>query len=231
MITEGPENYLRTIYELTHESGMEAATTSAIAEALGVRSASVTGMLKKLAVTNPPLIEYNPYRGATLTTAGLQASLRVVRQHRLLELFLTEALGFSWDEVHTEADRLEHHISHDFEERIAEALGHPVLDPHGAPIPAPDGEINNVPEIPLAELLPGAQVKISRVPDRDPLLLKKLWEINLRPGQEIEVVAHGADDELLIRLPSGEIHWLDAGAAEVILTSDRLYIREEEAVK
>ena len=217
-MAEGSENYLRAIYELTYEGGREAATTTALAEDLGVRAASVTGMLKKLASASPPLVHYHPYHGASLTPDGLKAALRVLRQHRLLELYLTEALGFSWDQVHSEADRLEHHISPDLGERIAAALGDPVLDPHGAPIPTADGRLAPVFEVPLTSLPQGFNGRVSRVPDRDPALLRRLQEFGLTPGAQIEVVAAGTEGEVLVRVPSGSLHWLDHCLAEVILT-------------
>ncbi|MDX1435996.1 MAG: metal-dependent transcriptional regulator [Anaerolineales bacterium] len=217
VISEGPENYLRAIYELTVEGGHETASTSDLAESLCVRAASVTGMLKKLAATKPRLIRYHPYQGASLTPDGLEAALRVVRQHRLLELYLTEALGFGWDQVHTEADRLEHHISDSLEERIADALGDPKQDPHGAPIPARDGQVTRVAEAPLRSLPEGAQARVTRVQDRDPELLRRLQKMGLVPGVELELVSFGPHGELLVRLPSGSLNWLDKAALDGIL--------------
>ena len=135
------EDYLRAIYQLSDQSEPVDArvTTSRLAERLDVRPASVTAMLQKLAAATPALVDYHKSHGARLTAEGERAALGVVRNHRLLELFLHEKLGFRWDEVHDEADRLEHAISETTADRIAEALGHPVRDPHGHAIP--DGDL------------------------------------------------------------------------------------------
>ena len=132
-LTQSTEDYLKAIYDLTLNG--ERATTNQIAEQLGVKPASVTGMLKRLAASEPPLLEYRKHQGAGLTEEGRRAALEIVRHHRLLELFLHETLGYSWDEVHVEADRLEHVLSEEMEERIARVLGDPMHDPHGEPIP------------------------------------------------------------------------------------------------
>src|SRR5262245_28979263 len=129
MLSESIQDYLKTIYELRHEN--ERATTNALAVRLGVAPASVTGMLKKLAEMK--LVAYEPYQGAALTPAGEKIALEVIRHHRLIELYLTEAMGYSWDKVHAEADRLEHAISEEFEDKISIMLGNPMVDPHGDP--------------------------------------------------------------------------------------------------
>jgi DtxR family Mn-dependent transcriptional regulator len=188
-------------------------------------------MLKKLASASPPLICYHPYRGASLTPTGLKAALRIVRQHRLLELYLTEALGFSWDQVHTEADRLEHHISLDLGERIAALLGDPVVDPHGAPIPTAEGRFTPIQETALSALPVGAGGKITRVPDRDPALLRQLELYGLFPGVRVEIVAAGSDGEVLVRVPSGSLHWLDSCHAEMIMTGRDREERVSESLK
>ena len=127
MHTESVQNYLKTIYELQHEQGRVA--TTLLADRLGVAPASVTGMIKKLAGMH--LVTHEPYQGVTLTEAGEKIALEVIRHHRLIELFLAEVLGMSWDRVHSEAEVLEHHISEELEELIAAKLGQPELDPHG----------------------------------------------------------------------------------------------------
>jgi len=178
------QDYLKTIYLLEARPG--GASTSAIAETLGVRPASVTGMLKKLATMR--LVRHTPYQGARLTPAGEKIALQVVRHHRLIELFLIEALGYSWDEVHAEADRLEHVISEDFEDRLAERLGHPAIDPHGDPIPAKDGSLAAAPHIRLDRLEPGAPARIARVDDHDPAKLRHAASLGLVPGARVELL-------------------------------------------
>jgi DtxR family Mn-dependent transcriptional regulator len=181
------EDYLRAIYELQVEQGHERVSTSALADVLDVTRASVSGMLKKLAAWDPKLLDYKRYHGVELTSAGKKIAAQVIRHHRLLELYLKEALGYSWDEVHAEAHRLEHVISEEFEERIAELLGHPQEDPHGAPIPDRDGNLPVREEIKLAELEVGKQAYISRISDKDPKLLRYLEQIGFIPHTRIEV--------------------------------------------
>src|SRR5512145_1385582 len=135
-ITQNIQDYLKAIYELEARDG--AASTTLLAGRLQIAPASVTGMLQRLAVSSPPLVIYRKHQGATLTSDGQRAALEVIRHHRLLETYLVRKLGFSWDNVHEEACRLEHVISEEFESRIAEALGHPQWDPHGEPIPTAD---------------------------------------------------------------------------------------------
>src|SRR3990172_755566 len=142
------QDYLKTIYLLEGRPG--GASTSGIAQALGVRPASVTGMLKKLAELK--LVRHVPYQGAHLMRRGERIALEIVRHHRLLEVFLVETLGYTWDEVHAEAARLEHAISEDFEDRLAARLGDPQIDPHGDPIPAKDGSLPAPPPTTLSTL-------------------------------------------------------------------------------
>ena len=143
-LSSAVEDYLKAIFELGE------AKTQALADALEVSPASVTGMLKKLSALG--LIEYERYRGVTLTPAGRKIALETLRHHRLIETYLAEALGYPWHEVHDEAERLEHHISEDFEDRIAEVLGNPTHDPHGDPIPGRDGSLPQSLGRPLTEL-------------------------------------------------------------------------------
>lgn len=187
MLTQADEDYLKTIYELSQERrGQQPVTTQAIAERLNVQPASVTNMIKKLAQLR--LLEHTPYRGVELTPAGCKAALEVIRHHRLMELYLSEFLGLSWDKVHEEAERLEHVLSEELEERIAEKLGHPTTDPHGDPIPTREGVIHEPPLARLAELQTGERAVVRRVPDRDPALLRYLGEIGLVPDTPVEVV-------------------------------------------
>ena len=195
------EDYLKTIYDLTVESGR--ATTNQIAERMGVTPASVTNMIQKLAATDPPLLEYRKHRGVTLTPDGEKIALEIIRHHRLLEVFLHQTLGYSWDEVHEEADRLEHVISEDFEKRIDESLGHPLLDPHGDPIPTRDLQLPDGTMIPLNQTQPGQRAIIQRVRDTNPEMLRYLSELGLTPGARITVLEVSPFDENM-RLQIGE---------------------------
>ena len=179
------EDYLKTIYMIRERAGREVSTT-AIAAALGVTPASVTGMVKKLAELK--LVRHTPYQGVELTRTGEKNALEVVRHHRLLELFLIEALGYSWDEVHAEADALEHVISEDFEDRVAARLGYPVIDPHGDPIPAKDGTIAAIRQRALAELQPGEAAQIIRVSDSSSEMLRYAAELGLRPAARVTLI-------------------------------------------
>jgi DtxR family Mn-dependent transcriptional regulator len=192
--TQAVEDYLKTIYEVQQEGGGAPAGTAELAEKLGVSRASVTGMLKKLAASQDRLIEYARYRGVRLTPSGERAALEVVRHHRLLETYLTSALGFAWDEVHAEADHLEHVISEDLEERIAAYLGHPTADPHGAPIPRRDGSLPLRQEVRLSDVEAGTEAVVLRVSDRDPELLRYLDRLGLRPPARLRVLERGPFD-------------------------------------
>jgi len=188
------QDYLKAIYEIGEETAGAPAGTAALADKLGVTRASVTGMLKKLAVGPERLVTYTRYRGVRLTPRGRAAALEVVRHHRLLEAYLTSALGFSWDQVHAEADHLEHVISEDLEERIADYLGHPTADPHGAPIPRRDGSLPARREVRLSDLEVGAEGVIARVSDRDPELLRYLARLGLRLQTRVRLTERGPFD-------------------------------------
>src|SRR5512143_3531404 len=178
------EDYLKTIYQLREREG--AATTTGIAAALEVTPASVTGMIKKLAELK--LVRHTPYQGVELTKSGEKIALEVVRHHRLLELYLFEALGYSWDEVHAEADALEHVISEEFEDRIAAHLGNPLVDPHGDPIPAKDGTIVAVKERALLNLQTGESASITRVSDGGPEMLRYAANLGLTPTTRLTLL-------------------------------------------
>jgi DtxR family transcriptional regulator, Mn-dependent transcriptional regulator len=181
MITHAMEDYLKIIFRLQEEEST--VTTQAIAARLNVQSPSVTNMIKRLA--DLKLVEHTPYRGVTLTQTGRKAALEVVRHHRLLELYLAEALGYSWDEVHEEAERLEHSISEEFEARIDEALGYPRHDPHGEPIPTAEGEIATAGGVRLLDLDPGDEAVVERVTDHDPEKLRYLGGMGLYPDARL----------------------------------------------
>ncbi|HMA37189.1 MAG TPA: metal-dependent transcriptional regulator [Chloroflexia bacterium] len=186
------EDYLKTIYLLQQEAQTGGAwlpghepliSTSALAERLDLAPASVTSMMGRLA--HVELVTYTPYQGVRLTPQGEKMALRVVRRHRLLELYLAEKLGLSWDQVHAEAERLEHHISPTLEDRIAAALGNPQVDPHGHPIPTVAGEVASQAGAPLDTLPLGAPALILSVGDGDPELLRYLAARGMYPGARL----------------------------------------------
>lgn len=192
------QDYLKRIYELT-ECGLPA-TTNDLARELNIKPASVTGMIQKLAAERPALVEYQKHQGVTLTLAGKKAALEVIRHHRLLETWLVQTLGYSWDEVHEEAERLEHVISEDFERRIAAALGNPTRDPHGDLIPTEDLKMPMDASTPLSSLRPSQSAKILRVSAQDSNLLRHLNSLGLIPGIRIEVLEYSSyDNNLTIR--------------------------------
>src|SRR5512142_799876 len=186
IITDSIQDYLKAIYELTVKS--EPASTTALAARLGVEPASVTGMVQKLAAARPPLVEYRKHHGVKLTASGRRAALEVIRHHRLLETWLVKTLGYSWDEVHSEAERLEHVISEDFEERVAAALGYPLRDPHGEPIPSSELVMPTDESVPLQSLANGQKAVVRRVDAQDQGLLRHLEELHLIPGARLEVL-------------------------------------------
>lgn len=189
------QDYLKHIYELTE--GGENASTNALSERLNVRPASVTNMVQKLASTKPALVEYQKHQGVTLTKAGKKAALEVIRHHRLLEAWLVQTLGYSWDEVHEEAERLEHVISEDFERRMAAAMGHPLRDPHGELIPTSDLKMPLDASTPLSSLRPGQKGIIQSVKNADAELLRHLDSLGLVPGAEIEILDYSSFDHNL----------------------------------
>lgn len=194
-LTISIQDYLKNIYELT-ESG-ETATTNALAKKLKISAPSVTGMVQKLASAKPALVEYQKHQGVTLTKEGRKAALEVIRHHRLLEAWLVQTLGYSWDEVHEEAERLEHVISEDFEERIAAAMGHPVRDPHGELIPTADLTMPSDDTTALSALRPPQTATIKRVNASDRALLRYLEELGLVPGAQVTVQHYSPFDHNL----------------------------------
>ena len=187
------EDYLKTIYRLAKEEFP--VSTSRIADARNVKPASATGMIKRLSGLG--LVNYQKHYGVTLTDEGRRIALEVIRHHRLIEAYLIKALGFEWDEVHEQADLLEHVISEKLEERIAAYLNHPEFDPHGAPIPRADGSIPQVRSRPLTTMIVGDQGEISQIrSDSDSGLLRELANLDLIPGNTIQVTAISADREL-----------------------------------
>ncbi len=185
MVGAAGQDYLKAIFTMAHDG--DTPTPSAIAARLGVSPPAATKMLRRLQELN--LVVYARSEGLSLTTAGEKVALEMIRHHRLLETYLAEALGYSWDQVHAEAERLEHVISEEFEDRIDALLGYPEVDPHGHPIPSREGVMNAVRQIPLADLSPGDCSVIERVTDRDPEMLRFMSELGLRLQVAVEMIA------------------------------------------
>jgi DtxR family Mn-dependent transcriptional regulator len=184
MPTPAVEDYLKAIYQLSEAGG--AVSTSAIAERLGIAAGSVTGMIKRLAEAG--LVEHTPYYGARLTADGISNAIRTIRRHRVLERFLVDVLGYTWDRVHEEAEQLEHAVTDELIDRMAAVLGEPGTDPHGAPIPAPGATFQELHYPTLGDLVAGASAILRQVPDEDPAALRYLAELELRPGASLEVI-------------------------------------------
>jgi DtxR family Mn-dependent transcriptional regulator len=200
-LTDAMQDYVKEIYKLRLEG--KRATTSAIAERMGVRPPSVTAMVKRLSALG--LAEHAPYRGVELTPAGERVALEIIRHHRLLELYLTQALGLSLDEVHSEADRLEHALSEELEARIDRSLGYPTHDPHGDPIPDAALRLDRKRLRTLASLEPGDEATIKRVPDGDDELLRYLAKLALVPGKKVKLrSAEPFDGPLTVRVGKAE---------------------------
>ncbi|HEY7358581.1 MAG TPA: metal-dependent transcriptional regulator [Ktedonobacterales bacterium] len=227
--SEAVEDYLKTIYLLREEAQARGesgrVTTNALAERLGVEPGSVTGMLKKLAGEKddaPKLVRHTPYHGVELTEVGEKLALEIVRHHRLLELYLTRVLGFHWDEVHEQADEMEHVISEEFEEKINHLLGEPVTDPHGDPIPTRSGELPQQPElVSLADLEPGQAARICRVRDQNPDLLRHLETLHLLPETVVTVLERapfGGPVRLRLAEPAEQPAGVASGAASAGLS-------------
>lgn len=181
---EAAEDGLKAIYAL--QVVQSPVSTSALAADLGVAEPTVTAMVKRLARLE--LLSHIPYHGVVLTSAGERMALEIIRHHRLLELYLVQALGLTWDQVHEEADRLEHTISELVEDRMDQALGYPSADPHGHPIPSRNGNIAPLPERTVLDLVPGESATVRHVPDRDPALLQYLAELGIVPEAAVTVL-------------------------------------------
>ncbi len=196
------EDYLKSIYRLAQDESP--VSTNRLAEARSVKPASVTGMLKRLAGLD--LVNYQKHYGVTLTEEGRKIALEVLRHHRLIETYLIKALGFEWDEVHEQAELLEHVISEKLEERIAAYLNHPEFDPHGSPIPRADGSVPQVQTRPLTTMVLGDQGEISRIAtDSNSTLLRQLAKLELVPGQHLKVLAISAErDQFTLQLSGKE---------------------------
>ncbi|NNJ08771.1 metal-dependent transcriptional regulator [Chloroflexales bacterium ZM16-3] len=211
-VTPAIEDYLKAIYMLQQQGGV--VTTSMLGEQRGFKPGSVTGMIKKLAEMN--LVRHTPYQGVQLTAGGERIALEVIRHHRLLELYLVEALGYSWDEVHEEAERLEHHISEKLEARIAAHLGNPNVDPHGDPIPTLEGRLPPSDDIRLADLAVGECARIARVRDQSADRLRYLANLGLTPGICVQIVESAPFDGPITLRIGTQPHPLDRRLARTI---------------
>jgi DtxR family Mn-dependent transcriptional regulator len=212
----GPvEDYLKVIFELEASGGT--AGTNEIASALGIAAPSVSGMIRRLA--DQGLIAYERYRGARLTTQGRTAALRTIRRHRVIEAYLTTALGYPWDRVHDEAERLEHAASEELIDRMAAAIGEPATDPHGAPIPTREGTLDEPELSTLAEIEPGARARVQSVDDRDPARLRYLAELGILPGVTVDVVAREPFDGLITVRVGEKDHAIGPSLAKKILVA------------
>jgi DtxR family Mn-dependent transcriptional regulator len=211
-ITQAMEDYLKAIYRL--ETEIAAASTQAVADELGISGPSVTNMAKRMHEMG--LVSHEPYQGVRLTERGRAVALEVVRHHRLLELYLAQTLGFGWDEVHEEAERLEHHLSEALEARIDRALGYPTHDPHGDPIPSAAGDVATVAPTRLDQLPVDQPATVTRVNDRDPAKLRFLGDLGIRPGAAVRVVERFPFDGPLRVSVSGAEHLLGPGVAAAV---------------
>ncbi|NKB87591.1 MAG: metal-dependent transcriptional regulator [Acidobacteria bacterium] len=209
MSSESIEDYIKAIFKLSVDGGL--VQTSAIADRLDVRPASVSNMMRRLATLG--LLHHEPYRGVQLTDEGEKLARRMIRRHRLIERFLVEILEYPWDEVHEEAERLEHAVSPRFVRRLDKLLESPATDPHGAPIPSSDGTMDESTHPSLVELGAGETAWVRRVRDNDGGLLREFGRLGLRPDAMVEVVESASDDGLLVLRVGGEIHRLEYAAA------------------
>jgi DtxR family transcriptional regulator, Mn-dependent transcriptional regulator len=189
------QDYLKHIYELTHSG--QRASTSQLADVLGISAASVTNMLQKLSLTRPPYVDYKKHHGVKLTGDGLRTALKIIRRHRLIEHYLVQALGYSWDEVHEEAEILEHAMSALLEQRIDAALGYPEFDPHGDPIPNANLEMPEVKQITLSKMEINQSGRVIRVPHEDSEVLRYLGKCGFRPGAHIKLLARTPYDKTM----------------------------------
>lgn len=211
------ENYVKTIHEICAGQEDGPATTGQIAAALDVSPGTVTSMLKTLSESN--LVSYTPYEGVRLTAAGRRLALRVLRRHRLIELFLVRTLQLAWDEVHDEAEHMEHAVSDLLVDRIDAYLGHPEVDPHGDPIPRADGSVSRLDYRALAECKAGDKFRLVRVVDQSAEFLKFLTASGLTLGTEGRVMANQIEAGLIVVEVAGERVHLGRSAAEKILVA------------
>lgn len=220
MATLTVENYLKAIHQIALASGTDWVSTGGLAEAMRVSPGTVTSMLKTLSSTG--LATYKPYEGVRLTPSGRKLALRIIRRHRLLELFLVQTLKLTWDQVHPEAENLEHAVSDDLIDRIDAFLGHPVSDPHGDPIPAADGAMRGPGEagVPLSTCRSGTRVRFVRVLNQGPEFLRYLSDTGLQIGMEGEVTDNNAEAEIVAARFGDKSLSLGHPAAEKLLVQE-----------
>jgi DtxR family transcriptional regulator, Mn-dependent transcriptional regulator len=200
-LSRSVEDYLKAIYSLSERG--DAASTSSIAGILDIQPASVSGMVKRLAEWG--FVEHVPYRGVKLTPSGTREALRIIRRHRVLETYLSQRLGYSWDDVHEEAERLEHAASDELIDRMAAAMENPRHDPHGAPIPSSSGEVEIRNHPTLAEVDAGEQVRIRAVRDEDPERLRYMEARGLMPGVILSLEARAPfSGPITVRVGGGD---------------------------
>ncbi len=213
-LTAPVEDYLKAIYAIGGGSG--AAATNDIAQRLDLAPASVSGMVRRLA--DQGLLAYERYHGVKLTESGRRAALRTLRRHRVIEAYLAEALGYPWDRVHEEAERLEHAASDELVDRMAATIGEPEVDPHGAPIPTRDGSVDETVYRSLAELEVGSTGVVVRVSDEDAEMLRYLAELGIVPGKRLSVKAHAPyDGPITLTISRQELSIGPALAAQVMV--------------
>src|ERR1700756_3661832 len=212
-ISSAIEDYAKAIYSL-QARGVEAVSTTAIAERLGVTAASASGMVKRLGELG--LVDHAPYRGVTLTDQGRRVALEGIRHHRLLEVYLVQSLGVPWDRVHQEAEVLEHVLSEELEELIAAKLGNPTVDPHGDPIPSRELKLAETEAPALAELEPGETATFVRISDSDPEMLRFLGERGIAPGARLELVERQPFDGPLFVRVGRQVHVLGSTLARAM---------------
>jgi DtxR family Mn-dependent transcriptional regulator len=214
-LTRSVEDYLKAIYRLSPQG--RAASTSEIAQRLDLSPASVSGMVKRL--SEQGLLEHVPYKGVQLTGEGRRAALRMLRRHRLIEAFLVAYLGYTWDTVHDEAERLEHAVSDTLVDRMATVLGHPAVDPHGDPIPTSEGDILELASTPLSEVPAGAAVEVRQVEESQPDRLRYIASIGLRPGVHVTVVDRQPFEGPITIAVDGRTHVVGHQLARVVRCS------------
>jgi len=208
------EDYLKAIYALGKGTG--AAATNEIAQRLDLAPASVSGMVRRLA--DQGLLAYERYHGVKLTESGRRAALRTLRRHRVIEAYLAQALGYGWDRVHEEAERLEHAVSDELVDRMAATIGEPEVDPHGAPIPTRDGAVDETEYRSLAEMTVGASGSVVRVADEDPEMLRYLAELSIVPGKRVTVKSRAPyEGPIIISVGRHELSIGPALASQVLI--------------
>ncbi len=215
-LTAPAEDYLKAIYEIERADGT--ASTNNIATRLAIAPASVSGMIRRLA--DHGLLKHERYHGVRLTNAGRTAALRTLRRHRILECYLAEVLGYDWDRVHEEAERLEHAASDELIDRMASALGEPTVDPHGAPIPTRDGAVDETRHLSLAEVAAGVAVKVLRMADEDGALLRYLADLGVVPGARLTVEARAPFDGPISVRVGKAVHALGLPAATRVFVAE-----------